>query len=312
MTADHTTPYAIYGFFRSFRGSLPDEQDFEDFVATLTITPLHAVIENVVPFFRRSTDPDLLTKFQVMIRQCEQNSAFESTFMRVCDALDMLQRVEKALRFDKRLMDEYLRAMQFDNASASHQQVWNGLQRFLNEDCDPNTKRRMERVFAEQKASDELVDRMHNLSISLSDIYLICFMLLGLSDDVLAVAHSLIGDDTLYVEILETLQLNNRQNLPWDTVVDKIQRITSEKKPQAWPMLSRFLNDVHSDVSSLYWEEYLDDDIVNDEEYEPENDFSVIEQKFSDINLDADNVTVADSSVSQEQQKQSREVIGAV
>ncbi|CAG8820348.1 2330_t:CDS:2, partial [Dentiscutata erythropus] len=78
--------------------------------------------------------------------------------------------------------------------------------------------------------------------------------------------------------------------------------ITSEKKPQAWPMLSRFLNDVHSgrDVStySVYWEEYLDDDIVNDEEYEPENDFSVIEQKFSDINLDADNGTVAESSQS--------------
>ncbi|CAG8550747.1 35448_t:CDS:2 [Racocetra persica] len=280
MTADHTTPYAIYGFFRSFRGSLPDEQDFEDFVSTLTITPLHAVIENVVPFFRRSTDPDLLTRFQVMIRQCEQNSAFESTFMRVCDALDMLQRVEKALRFDKRLMDEYLRAMQFDNASASHQQVWNGLQRFLNEECDPHTKRRMERVFAEQKASDEL----------------------GLSDDVLAVAYSLIGDDALYIDILETLQLNNRQNLPWDTVIDKIQRITSEKKPQAWPMISKFLNDVHSG------HEYLDDDIVDDEEYEPENDFSVIEQKFSDINLDADNV---ESSVSQEQQNKSREVVGA-
>ncbi|CAG8442176.1 7788_t:CDS:2 [Scutellospora calospora] len=294
MTADHTTPYAIYGFFRSFRGSLPDEQDFEDFVATLTITPLHAVIENVVPFFRRSTDPDLLTKFQVMIRQCEQNSAFESTFMRVCDALDMLQRVEKALRFDKRLMDEYLRAMQFDNASASHQQVWNGLQRFLNEDCDPHTKRRMERVFAEQKASDEL----------------------GLNEDVLAVAYSLIGEDALYIEILETLQLNNRQNLPWDTVVTKIQRIISEKKPHVWPMLSRFLSDVHSgrDVStySVCWDEYLDEEVVGDEEYEPENDFSAIEQKFSDINLDADNGPIAESSVSQEQQKQTREVIGAV
>ncbi|CAB5381271.1 unnamed protein product [Rhizophagus irregularis] len=76
---------------------------------------------------------------------------FESTLMRVCDAIDMLGKVELALGFDERLMDGYLRAMQFDNGSASHQQVWSGLQRFLNEECDPNIKKRMERVFAEQK-----------------------------------------------------------------------------------------------------------------------------------------------------------------
>ena len=92
----------------------------------------------------------------MIMRQIEQNSDVESTFMRICDALEMLEKVEIALKHDKRLMDDYLKAMQFDNASASHQQVWSGLQRFLNEECDPVTKRRMERVFAEQKAGDEL------------------------------------------------------------------------------------------------------------------------------------------------------------
>ncbi|CAG8828308.1 11156_t:CDS:2, partial [Dentiscutata erythropus] len=118
-------------------------------------------------------------------------------------------------------MAGYLRAMQFDNDSASHQQVWDGLQRFLNEDCDPHTKRRMEKVFAEQKASDEL----------------------GLNDDVLSVAYSLIGDDALYIEILETLQLNNRQNLPWEAVIKRIHRVTTEKKPHIWPTLCKFLDD---------------------------------------------------------------------
>ncbi|CAG8668955.1 4349_t:CDS:2, partial [Acaulospora colombiana] len=285
MTADQTTPSAVYYFFRSFRRSLPDESDFEDFISTLTITPLHAVVENVLPFFRRSTDPGLFTKFQVMMRQCEQNSAFESTLMRVCDALDMLQRVEQALRGDKRLMDGYLRAMQFDNDSASHQQVWSGLQRFLNEDCDPQTKRRVEKVFAEQKANDEL----------------------GLNDDVLDVAYSLIGDDALYIEILETLQLNNRQNLPWDIVISRIQRLAIEKKPQVWPMLSRFLDDVHNgrDVFSysVYWDEYLDDEID-----EPENGVNTLEQKFSNINLDTGNEDIQ-SQPQQRQQKQAREVI---
>lgn len=68
----------------------------------------------------------------------------------------------------------------------------------------------------------------------------------GLNDDVLSLANSLIGDDTLYVEILETLQLNNRQNLPWDAVVNRIRQITAEKKPQIWPMLSKFLSDIHN------------------------------------------------------------------
>lgn len=291
MTADQTTPYAVYYFFRSFRRSLPDDSDFEDFISTLTITPLHAVVENVLPFFRRSADPGLFTKFQVMMRQCEQNPAFESTLMRVCDALDMLQRVEHALRRDKRLMDGYLRAMQFDNDSASHQQVWSGLQRFLNEDCDPHTKRRMEKVFAEQKASDEL----------------------GLNDEVLDMAYSLIGDDALYIEILETLQLNNRQNLPWDTVISRVQRLTAEKKPQVWPMLNRFLDDVHNGrdefTYSVCWEEYLDDEIA-----EPENGINILEQKFSSINLDTGNedIHVSQPQSQRRQQKQAREVVGTV
>src|SRR3954454_22343699 len=100
-----SSPYAIYGFFRSFRESLADESDFSDFISTLTITPMKAVVENVLPFFHPSSDPSLLTKFQILIRQAEQNSAFESTFMRVCDAFDMLEKVEIALRNDRRLMD---------------------------------------------------------------------------------------------------------------------------------------------------------------------------------------------------------------
>ncbi|GET01144.1 hypothetical protein GLOIN_2v1522888 [Rhizophagus clarus] len=237
-----TTPYAIYGFFRSFRESLEDDNDFSDFISTLTITPMKDVVEMVLPFFHRSSDPNLLTQFQILIRQAEQNSTFESTLMRVCDAIDMLGKVEIAL-MDERLMDSYLKAMQFDNASASHQQVWSGLQKFLNEECDPVTKKRMERVFAEQKAGDEL----------------------GLNDDILSTANHLVGDDSLYIDILETLQLNNRQNLPWDSVIMRIQRNVEQKKPQVWPMLRKFLDDVHSGRAidfNFYWD-YIDYQYMN-------------------------------------------------
>uniref|UniRef100_A0A1D1YBD0 RNA-directed RNA polymerase L n=1 Tax=Anthurium amnicola TaxID=1678845 RepID=A0A1D1YBD0_9ARAE len=314
-----STPYSIYGFFRSFRESLADENDFSDFISTLTITPMKAVVEMVLPFFHRSSDPNLLTQFQILIRQAEQNSDFESTLMRVCDAIDMLEKVEVALHHDKRLMNGYLKAMQFDNASASHQQVWSGLQRFLNEECDPTTKRGMERVFAEQKASEEL----------------------GLSDDVLATAHALVGDDSLYIGILETLQLNNRQNLPWDTVIKRIQRLIEDKKPRTWPMLRRFLDDVHSGRGideqqfNYYWnyideqyfneqyynnnQQYINDQYFNDDQYindqytnEEESETQFIEQKFSNIKLESENdgVNVIEPPQTQEaQRKQQREVV---
>jgi len=293
-----TTPYAIYGFFRSFRESLADENDFSDFISTLTITPMKAVVEMVLPFFHRSSDPNLLTQFQILIRQAEQNSAFESTLMRVCDAIDMLEKVESALRNEKRLMDGYLKAMQFDNASASHQQVWNGLQRFLNEECDPTTKRRMERVFAEQKAGEEL----------------------GLNDDVLATAHALVGDDSLYIEILETLQLNNRQNLPWGTVIMRIQRVIEEKKPKTWPMLRRFLDDVHSGRGideqqyNFYWDyiddQYSNDQYINDQYINEEgNETHFLEQKFANITLESENDGVKPPQTQEAQRKQQREVV---
>jgi hypothetical protein len=321
-----TTPYTIYGFFRSFRESLADENDFSDFISTLTITPMKAVVEMVLPFFHRSSDPNLLTQFQILIRQAEQNSDFESTLMRVCDAIDMLEKVELALGNDKRLMDGYLKAMQFDNASASHQQVWNGLQRFLNEECDPVTKRRMERVFAEQKAGEEL----------------------GLNDDILATAHGLVGDDSLYIELLETLQLNNRQNLPWANVIMRIQRVIEEKKPKAWPMLRRFLDDVHSGRAideqqfNFYWDyidnqyindqyindqyfndqyindQYINDQYINDQyvnnQYPNEEDAEAqfIEQKLANIKLESENdgVNVIEPPQTQDaQRKQQREVV---
>jgi len=301
------SPYAIYGFFRSFRESLPDDNDFSDFISTLTITPMKDVVEMVLPFFHRSSDPNLLTQFQIMIRQAEQNSSFESTLLRVCDAIDMLGKVEIALRHDERLMDGYLRAMQFDNASASHQQVWSGLQRFLNEECNPATKKKMEIVFAEQKAGDEL----------------------GLSDDILSTAHNLVCDDSLYIEILETLQLNNRANLPWSTVIMRIQGNIEQKKPKVWPMLRRFLDDVHSRRGidfDYYWDyidrqyyedQYMNDQYINDQydvngqyindQYINDND---LQQKFANITLESENdgVNVIEPPQTQEAQRKQQVV----
>jgi hypothetical protein len=109
----------------------------------------------------------------------------------------------------------------------------------------------MEIVFAEQKAGDELGNYWDNFEYlwiftPYLSFYHLLLLLIGLNDDVLATAHALIGDDTLYIEILETLQLNNRQNLPWGTVIMRIQHIIKEKKPKVWPMLRRFLDEVHS------------------------------------------------------------------
>ncbi|CAG8450903.1 8096_t:CDS:2 [Ambispora leptoticha] len=221
------TPYDIYNFFLSLRESLPDDSDYTELFAILSIPkdvmPTSELLQNVLPYFRRASNPGLFTTFQVIMRNAESNPAFESTFMRVCESLDVLEKIEAALLYNKGLFEAYLQALQLDNASASHQQVMDSLQRFLNERCTPSTRLRVQKVFAEEGAADEL----------------------GLSNEVLATAAFILEDDALYIKILETLQLNYRENLAWSGVVDRIKKIVLEKKPRVWSEFEAFLDDFH-------------------------------------------------------------------
>jgi len=72
----------------------------------------------------------------------------------VCDALDVLIKIDRALGGDRWLIEGYLDALQLDNASASHQQVMNSITRFLEERCDPGTGMRVRRVFATVGAAE--------------------------------------------------------------------------------------------------------------------------------------------------------------
>ncbi|CAG8456548.1 11591_t:CDS:2 [Ambispora gerdemannii] len=221
------TPYEIYNFFINLRDSLPDDSDYTDLLATLFIPkevmPTSELLQNVLPHFRRASNPGLFTTFQVIMRNAESNPTFESTFMRVCESLEVLEKVEAALLYNKKLFEAYLQALQLDNVSASHEQVMNSLQRFLNERCTPSTRLRVQKVFAEESAADEL----------------------GLSNEVLETAASILNDDALYIRILETLQLNYRENLAWNGVVDRIKKIVLEKKPAVWVVFENFLDDFH-------------------------------------------------------------------
>ncbi|CAG8561705.1 10120_t:CDS:2 [Paraglomus occultum] len=262
--SSETTPslYDIYSFFHSLRTSLPDYNDFSDLVGTLFIPhdvmPVSETLANVLPYFRRCSNPSLFTTFQIMMRHAEQNASFESTFLRVCDAMDILEKIEYALGGNRRLLEGYLHALQLDNASASHEQVMNSLQRFLTEKCDANTQLRVRKVFAEEGAADEL----------------------GLSGGILAIASAIIDDDALYIQILQTLQLNHRQNLSWEAVISRIQKIVQEKKPAVWSEFYAFLDSLHT--GNIY--DYNSD-------------------KLAKVRLDND-----EDNVDKEQQPQQREI----
>lgn len=110
-----------------------------------------------------------------------------------------------------------------DNPSASHTQVMQSLQTFLNQ-LPATTRLEIQRVFAEAEASDSM----------------------GLSSSTLEIAYNVLHSDTqLYIDVLTTLQLNQTRNMPWDTVVSKIKTIVNAKKPYAWTSMDQFLKHLH-------------------------------------------------------------------
>ncbi|KAG9290427.1 hypothetical protein G9A89_007158 [Geosiphon pyriformis] len=222
--------FELYNFFWAVREALPDESDYREITAMILMPredmPGTKVLQNVLPYFRRSDNPSLFTTFQVIMRHAEQSPKFESVFSRVCESLDILTKIEHALGNNRRLFEGYLKALQLDNASASHQQVMNSLEKFLNDQCNPQTQLRVRKVFAEENVIGEL----------------------GLDRDALASADELINDDSLYIKVLEILSSTNRQNLPWDTVSARIKKCLDQKRPSVWPMFLSLLEDFEIDV----------------------------------------------------------------
>ncbi|OAQ35659.1 hypothetical protein K457DRAFT_489292 [Linnemannia elongata AG-77] len=154
---------------------------------------------------------------------CElQQPDFLNTLTTVLMSTPLLIKVQALLR-SPTLFSNYVVALQMDNPSASHTQVMQSLQTFLNQ-LPATTRLEIQRVFAEAEASDSM----------------------GLSSSTLEIAYNVLHSDTqLYIDVLTTLQLNQTRNMPWDTVVSKIKTIVNAKKPYAWTSMDQFLKHLH-------------------------------------------------------------------
>ncbi|KAK3839666.1 MAG: hypothetical protein J3R72DRAFT_492615 [Linnemannia gamsii] len=218
------SPYSQFCLFKSLSFSL-HEYDWYNFVeqwqSMVNVNaPLPEFTYNLVPFF--SNARRLVPVFHRYMGVARHQPDFLNTLTTVLMSTPLLIKVQALLR-SPTLFSNYVVALQMDNPSASHTQVMQSLQNFLNQLSAP-TRLEIQRVFAEAEASDSM----------------------GLSSSTLEIAYRVLHSDTqLYIDVLTTLQLNQTRNMPWDTVVSKIKTIVNAKKPYAWTSMDQFLKHLH-------------------------------------------------------------------
>ncbi|KAG0209045.1 hypothetical protein BGX33_005869 [Mortierella sp. NVP41] len=218
------TPYSQFCLFKSLSFSL-HEYDWYNFVEqwqsmVAVNAPLPEFTYNLVPFF--SNARRLVPVFQRYMGYARHQPEFLNTLTTVLMSTPLLIKVQALLR-SPTLFSNYVVALQMDNPSASHTQVMQSLQNFLNQ-LPASTRLEIQRVFAEAEASDSM----------------------GLSSSTLEIAYRILHSDTqLYIDVLTTLQLNQTRNMPWDTVVSKIKTIVNAKKSYAWTSMDQFLKHLH-------------------------------------------------------------------
>ncbi|KAF9921930.1 hypothetical protein FBU30_008007 [Linnemannia zychae] len=222
--AEIPTPFSQFCLFKSLSFSL-HEYDWYNFVeqwqSMVNVNaPIPEFTHNLVPFF--SNARRLVPVFHRYMGVARQHPEFLSTLTTVLMSTPLLIKVQTLLRSPTLFMN-YVVALQMDNLSASHTQVMQSLQNFLNQLPAP-TRLEIQRVFAEAEASDSM----------------------GLSSSTLEIAYRILHSDTqLYIDVLTTLQLNQTRNMPWDTVVSKIKTIVNAKKPYTWTSMDQFLKHLH-------------------------------------------------------------------
>ncbi|KAF9941017.1 hypothetical protein BGZ67_006073 [Mortierella alpina] len=241
------TPFSQFCFFKSLSYSLFEDDWInmvESWQAMVAVNaPIPEFTFNMSPFFANA--PRLLPVFHRHMQCAEQDPEFLSTLTTVLMSTPLLIKVQLILQSTE-LFSAYVVALKLDNPSASHTQVMQSLQSFLS--GLPEDKRlEIQKVFAEEEASDSM----------------------GFSSSTLDTALQLLHADTqLYIDILSTLQLNQNENLPWDTVVNKIRTLVLAKKPNAWPGVDQFLK-------SLHWGHQSDEVEEIDEDGDMEDDYIV-------------------------------------
>jgi len=238
------TPFSQFCFFKSLSYSLFEDDWInmvESWQAMVAVNaPIPEFTFNMSPFFANA--PRLLPVFHRYMQFAEQDPEFLSTLTTVLMSTPLLIKVQMILQSTE-LFSAYVVALKLDNPSASHTQVMQSLQTFLS--GLPEDKRlEIQKVFAEEEASDSM----------------------GFSSSTLDTALQLLHADTqLYIDILSTLQLNQNENLPWDTVVNKIKSLVLAKKPNAWPGVDQFLKSLHWSHPSDAAEEIGDDADMDDD-----------------------------------------------
>ncbi|KAG0202684.1 hypothetical protein BGX28_004879 [Mortierella sp. GBA30] len=248
------TPFSQFCFFKSLSYSL-FEGDWinmvESWQAMVAVNaPIPEFTFNMSPFFANA--PRLLPVFHRYMQFAEQDPEFLSTLTTVLMSTPLLIKVQQILQSTE-LFSAYVVALKLDNPSASHTQVMQSLQTFLS--GLPEDKRlEIQKVFAEEEASDSM----------------------GFTSSTLDTALQLLHADTqLYIDILSTLQLNQNENMPWDTVVNMIKTLVLAKKPHAWAGIDQFLK-------SLHWgphpeESSVTEDAMDDVELEDDHILEMVE-----------------------------------
>ncbi|RUO95502.1 hypothetical protein BC936DRAFT_143891 [Jimgerdemannia flammicorona] len=219
------SPYQIYSFLSKVRRALPDESDFTDLTSALLIPraamPPAELTAAVVPIFRRSSDPSLFSRFQLMANAAQNDPNYEAMLVRILESMDVLEKMAFELR-DERKFSGYLLALRMDDPNASHEEVMASLDTFMNTQLDEEGRAKVKRVFLETAVAEEL----------------------GLADSTLEAAYQITGSLQLYLGILSTLQLYTQQNWSWDNVVAHVYELVMAQRPYVWEELSAFLDDV--------------------------------------------------------------------
>ncbi|KAL1914787.1 uncharacterized protein VTP21DRAFT_7879 [Calcarisporiella thermophila] len=249
----------LYDLFIALEASMPSSSEFTHLLSTLLIPreamPTPEAISQVKPYLAHS--PESLSKLLIKTLEfCAEDSqeGYSSMFSRICESLFLLQKVEE--KVGRGLLEKYVAALRLDDSGASHEDVMKGVEDFLNSINEEDAVK-VRKIMAEEEAAEEL----------------------GLTEEDFANAASILNSDTLYVEVLSLLHLNHTQNLPWQTVLLRIEQLVNEKKPEVWPSLRAFLERYHlegymrsesedEDLEEMTYEEYCEKFLVGDMEME--------------------------------------------
>ncbi|KAF9179798.1 hypothetical protein BGZ51_006654, partial [Haplosporangium sp. Z 767] len=148
------TPFSQFCLFKSLSYSLFEDdwvnmvESWQSMVAVNA--PIPEFTLNIAPFFANA--PRLLPVFYRYMNYAEQDQEFLSTLTTVLMSTPLLIKVQHILHSTD-LFKDYVVALKLDNPSASHTQVMQSLQTFL-QGLPEDMRLEIQKVFAEEEASD--------------------------------------------------------------------------------------------------------------------------------------------------------------